>query len=401
MDQTGRAGTQRRPRQSDVRPMSPGPLARLAAAGLVLLSATGCLRVPQQSAALSGVEADQGVTATQLQMWAYESGRRFSTLVEATADTIAARSTNPTVRLQALRWKTAAIPLFEEASLRSDPVVATVDLWVLTMQQSGYLQRGDGRDAFGPLQPLAVAVADTLELLAAELARRVRPITAEDREALRSWAERHPIQGTGLRRESVLGSSWKSLRIGETNVFGTVASLQRSLDGVSNRLGYLNEGIFKRALWQAELAARELANGTIPLLDSGRAVVFRELSAQQDQLFGAIDEQRIATISALTAERVAVLEGVRGERVAVLDAIRGERAAVLEAIRSERIATLAAIDSLTQRSIDHAGMMAGRLLLWTLIGLLFLVAVLGLGTMAAARTWRGGAVRAGDRPDLR
>ena len=70
----------------------------------------------------------------------YEAGRRFSSIIEATADTIAARSPDPTIRHNALNWKIAAIPLIEEASLRPDAVVAAVDLWGFSMQLADYVE---------------------------------------------------------------------------------------------------------------------------------------------------------------------------------------------------------------------------------------------------------------------
>jgi len=241
---------------------------RLAVAWLVPLVASACFKVPQQSASLAALQASD-VTAAELQLRVYEAGHRFSSIIEGTADTIGARSHDPTVRRNALRWKLAAIPLIEEASLRPDPVVATGDLWGFTMQLSDYLERGDGRAAFADLQPLAVAAADTLERLADDLAIRVIGVqrNTQAREGLRAWAEHHPLRGPDLARESILSSNMKALSITETSLTGTVASLQRDLVGVSNRLGYLNEGLLKRVLWQSELTAGELVP---PLLDRGR-----------------------------------------------------------------------------------------------------------------------------------
>ena len=380
-------------------PMSPASLARIAVAVLLSPAAVGCFRVPRESATLSAVNAQPELTAAQLQGWVYEAGRRSSAVIEAAADVIAARSDEPTVRLNAIRWKAAAIPLIEEASLRTEPVVAAVDLWGFSVQQSDYLRRGDGRDNFGSLQPLAIAAADTVERLVADVVARVRHdghIPSEASQNLRIWAEQHPMRGAGLQRESILGSNWKALGIGETSLFGTVASLQRDLVGVSNRLGYLNEGMFKRTLWQGQLAAGEALKLSTSLLDSSRKAIFHDVSEQQRQFFDAVDGQRIATLTALTAERVAVLAALRGERVATiealrsereiaLDALQAERIAVFGAIREERIATLAAVDCMTQRSIDHAGAMIERLLLLTFLGAALLLGGLALAAMVILR----------------
>ena len=214
------------------------------------------------------------VTASELQMRVFEAGRRISYIIEATADTIAFRTSDPDIRVLTLRWKIAAIPQVEEASLRPDPVVAAVDLWGLTMQHSDFFKRGPGRDLFGEFQPLVLAASDTLELVAAEVAGRLRPggrIPPEEEKPLRDWAARHPIRARGFGRESILSTNWKVLSLTETSLTGTVATVQRSLNGVTNRLGYLNEGMMKRVLWQGELVTR--SNGTEILPGITRAVV--------------------------------------------------------------------------------------------------------------------------------
>ena len=358
---------------------------------LLPLVAGACFRVPQQSASLASLQATD-VTASGLQMRVYEAGRHFSSVIEAAADTISARSHDPTVRRNALRWKIAAIPLIEEASLRPDPVVATGDLWAFTRQLSDYFDRGDGRDAFGDLQPLAVAAVDTLERLANGLAVRVigEQRNAEAQQRLRAWADRHPLRGPDLARESILSSNMEALSITETSLTGTVASLQRNLIGVSNRLGYLNEGMLKRVLWQSELTAGELVP---PLLDSGRAAVQRNLSVQGKRLLASVDLERIATFADIARERVAVLDRVSSERAAVVDALHQERVAVLAALHDERVATIASMDSVTQRSIDHAGAVAGRLLLLAVVSVAALAAFIGLVVVVVARSLRGASTR--------
>jgi len=332
----------------------------------------------------------------------------MSSMIETAADTIAARSGDSLVRRSALRWKVAATPLIQEASLRPDPIVATVDLWGFTAQLSDYLTRGDGRKAFGDQQPVALAAADSLGWLMRGLGSRVlgadstRTSTAEQR--VRDWAATHPLRGEGLTRESVLSSDWKALSISETSLTGTVASLQRNLVGVQNRLGYLNEGMFKRVLWQSELIAGDVAP---PVIERGRQIIVRTIEEQARQVLGAVDVQRVATLATLTSERVAafdriaaerraVLEGVAQERIATLTALQDEQRTILEAIRSERRAAFVSMDSVAQASIDHAGAVVGRLLLWTALALIGLFALVGVGAVWVARLVRSGGGTATD-----
>ena len=378
--------------------MGLGTHSRLAGLGLLCAVAAACLKVPQESASLSAMDATE-LTAGELQMRVYEAGRRISYIIASTADTIAFRTSDPAIPRLTLLWKLGAIPQVEEASLRADPVVAAVDLWGLTMQHSDFFRRGAGREMFGDLQPLAIAASDTLELLAAEVAGRLGRegrIRPEDEKSLRDWAARHPIRARGFGRASILSTDWEVLSIMETSLAGTVASVQRSLNGVNNRLGFLNEGMMKRLLWQGELTARDLAP---TILQSGREALLKDLSEQEGQVFEEVDRQRVATLAAVSGERETVLDAVRGERIALLDAIRSERGTVLDVlraermallggIREERIAALASADSVAQRSIDHAAAAVGRLLLWVLVTFLALAAIVGFSAVRIVRSWR-------------
>jgi small-conductance mechanosensitive channel len=359
-----------------------------AATALLPLVVSACLKAPPPSASLAAMDASE-VTAGELQLRIYEAGRESSYIVESAADTIAAHSADSTVRRRALRWKIAATPLIEEASLRSDPVVATVDLWALTMQLSRYLRRGDGREAFGNLQPIALAASDTLQSLVGSVAGRMigsgGDTLAQVVQSVQDWADRHPLRGRDLARQSVLSSDWKALSIMETNLSGTVASVERSLLGINSRLGYLNEGMLKRVQWQTQLAAGELIP---PLLEQARRAMLQDIADQGRQLSLGLDAQRSAIFAGLAGERSAVMGGITAERVALVDAIRTEREAVLEAVDAERRAAVASIDSIAQRSIDHAGLVLGRLLLRAFLAFTALVAVIALGALWLVRTRR-------------
>jgi hypothetical protein len=369
-----------------------GPALTLVAAFL----AAACLKVPQQSPSLAAVD-NAAVTSTQLQLRTYEAGRRFSFRIEAAADSIAGLTRDPLVRQRALLWKTSAIPLVQEASLQNDPVVAAVDLWAFTIQQVGYFERGDGRDAFGLLQPVALAAAGELE----QDARRTLgeslttgEVKAGAIEAVSAWASKHPMRGAELRRESVLSSNWKALGITTSSLAGTVANLDRTLVGVTNRLGYINEAFLKQVRWHAELMANEALSA--PRVDSTLSTLSATTAVVGDMLSGApslIDRERTAFFRTLATHEAAIFAAVDEQRVATLKAVTEERTAVLAAVREERLATLASVDSIAQRSIEHVQAVAIRLLRWTFIALAVLATFLGVGALWLARSWRAAGAR--------
>jgi hypothetical protein len=360
-------------------------------APLALSLAAACISVPQRSASLATVE-DAAVTATQLQLLTYEAGRRLSARIEAAADSIARMSVDPSVSQRALLWKVSAVPLVQEASLQNDPLVAAVDLWAFTVQQAAYFTNGDGREAFGPLQPIARNAALEIEndarqtLAGSTTSGKIHESTLQH---VYDWTAEHPIRGADMRRESLLSSDWHVLGIEETSIAGTLAELDRTMLGVTNRLGYMNEGLMKQARWQAELVARDAL--TAPRLDTAWAAVSSTVTTMDGMLRSApalMSEQREAFFREFGARETSALAAVNQQRLATLDAIREERATVLAEVQAERIATLATADSIAQHSIAHVQEVAINLLRWTFIALVTLVAITLVALFGLVGIWR-------------
>ena len=128
-------------------------LSRSYACRIALLAALGqglgaCARVPTQTATMQAVP-EVASPASLIQLQAFEAGRAISTILESAADSIRTASPDVDVRRNALLLKISAIPLIQEAALRTDPVIAVVDLYGLTIQLSNYLGTGAGSHSFG------------------------------------------------------------------------------------------------------------------------------------------------------------------------------------------------------------------------------------------------------------
>ncbi len=352
-----------------------------------------CLRVPQQTATLEAVK-DVEVSSALLQLRAYETGRLASSIIELAADSIAAVSGDPGIRRRSLQWKVAAIPLVQEASLHDEPLVAVVDLWALALQQADYFETGDGRSAFGPSQEIALAAGSRIVLETRRtFARSVRSgeIPPEAVDAVPAWASRHPIRGPEMHRESLLSSDWNALGIEESSLPGTVASLNQTLVGVTQRLGYANENLLKRVGWQGELVAGTVlqvprADSLLTSLQVTAATVGQAVSDAPAELQRA----REAVARDLSGQQAAAFAALERQRVATLAALRDERLAAFAALRAERVATLAAVDSMTRRSIDRLDAVATPMMRWFVAGVGVLVAVLAIGLVALVRAlyWR-------------
>jgi hypothetical protein len=123
---------------------------------------------------------------------------RFSALVSTAGEEISLAAGSPTIRRRSLLWGMRINPAVQEAALRPNPRAGYVRALTVSVMMRRYLTTGDGRDLFGTSQPIAVAVAETLEadalaiggmfLMPAELERARRDVD--------QIAERFPIQGT-------------------------------------------------------------------------------------------------------------------------------------------------------------------------------------------------------------
>ena len=101
-----------------------------------------------------------GVTAAveELRDAVLGQSQEASEAIERAADTIAAQSTVPQVRINALEWKLVSSTELQSAALARDPAVALGDLILFTLQMQAFLTTGQGKDLFGPQQPIAIGV---------------------------------------------------------------------------------------------------------------------------------------------------------------------------------------------------------------------------------------------------
>ena len=375
---------------------------RAAAIVFTALALGACARVPAQSASM-GANPELAVTASQLQLQAFEMGRTLSMIIEQAADSIQLASADPVVRRNALLWKISAIPLVQEAALRNDPHVATVDLLAFTIQLSNYLTTGSGRASFGSEQPIAVAAAGDAEraamnLVAGSLASGQMPATAQTN--IRKWAAGHPMQGPALRRASILESDWQALGLSDNSFMATVGNVDRTLVNISYRLSYLNETMILEARWNAELSAGEAMRS--PRVDSllgTSTATLRSVGTLSDTLPALIDTQREAMMHDIDLERIAMMRDIDRQRVlafrdlavqreALQAALSAERATLMAQVGQERVAAFLSADSLAQRSIGQSGVMLRQLALEILVAGLVSVAALVGGGFLLINRWR-------------
>jgi hypothetical protein len=367
---------------------------RLAWTSLSLLI-FGCAHVPTQTGAMQHVGVE--VTADALHVQVVELGRRFSGAIEAAADDVAARAEDPQISYDALLWKAYAIPLIQEAALRTDPVLAAGDLWAFSMQQSDFFASGAGRDAFGPCHGVALACAERMETEALDFMHaNAAGDTVKSRtiERMHAWAASHPFQSLHFTRESAAASYSELLGLSGGSLGATVGDMNRTVAGMYDRLGYMNESLLKQVRWNTGLMVADATESPSirPTLQATNTALER-LGALAEATPTLLDSMGASTVLTVREERIAAIQALSAERTAVMKGVDEERVAVIAALRDERLAILTAADAIAARSIERSERAAERLM-WLGAAI---VAGLSVGAwflvLSARRLWRaaGGA----------
>ena len=369
----------------------PFPAIRISLAAATAIALASCAKVPTQSASMAAAP-EVAVSANQLQLQSFEMGRNLSAILEQAADSIQAASTDPSVERNALLLKISAIPLIQEAALRNDPHIASIDLLAFTIQLSDYLTTGPGSTSFGDQQPIAVAAAATAERAAMRLVAgslQSGQLSPPSDERIRQWAASHPMQGPELRRASILDSDWEALGFSDQSLMATVGNVDRTLVNISYRLSYLNETLAMEARWNAELAAgAAMRSPRVDSLFGTTSGALRSVNVLADTLPAFIDAQRTALMRDIDLQRLALMRDIDRQRVLAFGDLSAERAGLQAALTAEREATLQSADSIVQHSIDRSSAVAQRLALEMTLAALLIVMVVFAGGFLLVNRWR-------------
>jgi hypothetical protein len=339
---------------------------------LMMYPLTGCETLPKQSVLLQQQGKEFRMSVTELRILIQQKAYRFSAVIEQAADEIMAKSSDPIIRRNALLWKMNAIPAAYTAVFQSEPVVALLDTWALTVQMVHYFEDGPGVEDFGQYHTVALEASKHLEEEIVDLVLAVSPTgdikEVEIREEVYSWAREHPIQSPLFSRESVLAEFSEAMSE-SSRAIGVVGKLTVGMDDIVTRLSLYNEYLPRQARWQAELLLAESnakdgvkvnvdgvaeliesLDRVMPIIEQAPDLVARERTAA----FKGIREERIATLNSIGVQRVATLNWLTKERIAVIDALQKERGVALAALREERAASFNDIEAISNRIVSNS-----------------------------------------------
>jgi hypothetical protein len=360
--------------------------------------ATACTTVQQGGSQTLLMKATHTkLTSSELRANTDTLADQVPALIEAGADEIIAKSSEPAVRRRAILWKSVTIPVFYEALFRSDPLVAALDSYVLSIQLEQSLETGPDRASFGAEQPLAVATARSVRSLIYDTIRAVARDPDNFQKAttrFEEFAKAHPIEGLISSRPSILPSLAELAGVGDTSVFEVVGSVDTTLTDLTHRINVYSAFVPKQVRWQVELMSYELADraefrdtlatfqavhqfsDTANALFSpeglrhSQAEFFEALEAERVLAMGGVDQQRVASLEYLTSERKAAFESISAERRAVFAELDREKVEVMNQIQDLRAQVIVDVNRAIDRAVWRiAELFAALLLAVTLLAL--------------------------------
>lgn len=379
----------------------------LAAQALVCACAS---TAPPRRSTLQEKIGTADVSATELRLRLYELPAQLGSLIETAADQIRAESTDRGVRRRALLWQADGIPALYASALRPDPLAGALDLALLVEQMNFYFREGEGKNAFGAQQAVAIAAVERMQAITEGTAASLGgdPEARQKRlSKIREFARSHPIDGSFWSRDTALIALARFSEGDSAGMLAGVSQATETLADISMRLNTYVLLVPRMTRWQVDLAAQEITGrenlwGTLDdiqaLGDTARRAntVLADIPGAAREASGPIrelvDQERIALLAAIEQERLDITQFITAERQAALAALGEERRAAMESIGMERAEVLARLDALANRSIEDASGRArgmANYVFWRALILIVVAAVLFTGGYVFARGRRG------------
>jgi len=282
----------------------------------------------------------------------------FGAGIRSASEDIADATRDLTVRRRTVLWRLRMIPAMQNVAFRdvSAQEAYALVLTLATMQRQ-YLADGDGRDLFGPQQPIATSVAHDLELRVLDigsqfLTREQLERVAHETDAL---ARRYPIRGRDFSFQQAIGAAQ---HVSESSSLGWLITLPlspfRALQGVDTGA---------QAIRDFNQTAREFAQIVSALPDQLRLeieLVLYDVEDRDTVVRGLAAFESLAQSAAAASEAVNRLpddlRGALGDSKDVL----GKAAATVEQARGLMPPLDSASQSLRDASADWLSLIGTR-----------------------------------------
>jgi len=393
------------------------------AAGLALCSLAACtslLPSPRQADVKPWPEIRSDYRVETLRARLYEYSITFAAEVDLTASSIEQRTTDATVRRNALLWRIRAIPEMRKACFRMEPASGLIDAWTLSRQMDQFFSEGAGAAAFGPFQPEAVAASrrlvDNLREIGGSITMSAEARAGFEHRIIDPWVAEHPLRDITFVRDSPVARFAEQVRTlgGVSQSVGTVeelaislsqqarvylADLPRQLRGEVDlmRLDMLTSqdlASMQGDLHAASAAAGRLASTgeSLPaLLGNERRIVLDEGTRQLALVLKAVSAERELAIDtiirAVAAERGEVLRDVASQRLVTLEWATAERREAIAEVGRELTGAIATLRGERAIALHEVRAIVNLVLLRVALFLIAGVVLAPLVAHAYARVW--------------
>lgn len=191
-----------------------------------------------------------------------ELGTRFPIIIRTTAKEIRSETKDPRIDNNTVLWELSANSMIQRAVFHNNPLLVLGELWAISVQLTQYYEKGDGKDAFGPYQSMAIAACKKLEMEAeAVAAESLSPEHFNSvKVRLSEWASKEgALRGKYMLRGSTLphGSS-ASFGLKEKSAFQALSNINESLDKIAYSITAGAEKMPEYMRWQTELILAEV-----------------------------------------------------------------------------------------------------------------------------------------------
>jgi hypothetical protein len=312
----------------------------------------------------------------------HEFSARFNVAIEQTADEMSARTEDPVVRLNALRWKIAASSASQRAATQMAPMMGLLDTWALTVQMYEYLANGAGQSLFGKQQPRAVALAAELAAETKDLARRLTASEEfeNDQRFIDGYVHAHPIESLSFARASIV-DIWTHDTGAKVKLVDSLGTVPEAMAEARDVVRIYGDTAPSQVLWRAQLAALESGisgkdvQTALRRLDERMERLSSMAEAAPELVNGVVRDVR----KRVDASWVEIVDALHTEGATLSTTVRTERQAAVDAVHVERAAVAADAARIASQVIRDAGEEARRLVRETmLLAIALAVVVLGL-----------------------
>ncbi len=306
----------------------------------------------------------------------HEYSITFAAEVDVAAASIERRTSDSTVRHNALLWRVRAIPEMRTACFRLEPVAALIDAWIFARQMDQLFRSGAATDAFGTLQPEAVDVShrlvDEMREIGGSIAVSSQARGEFEQKIIDPWLAEHPLRDLTFVRDSPIarfaeqsragGDALESVGTMEQLAVGLsqqariyIAELPRQLRGEvdlmrsemlpADGFASMQSDLHVSAAAAARLAST--AEGIAPIVLEERQIVLDEMSHQRALVMEALSGEREQAVSAvarsLDVERVELLRNLESQRLATLAWATAERREAIAEVHKELVASMGSL----------------------------------------------------------